>query len=147
MLLWHSIFTILACLTNIRFKRVEIAKTAQNAALGPEGEYPQEESTNTIAQELADSELVLGAGGKDEREAKQTYNEETCIICFEQKVGALLRPCNHGGVCRGCAVLNYDRWKKCPVCRQEIKDIIVYEKRKDGKLYQTGIYPEGANLL
>ena len=90
------------------------------------------------------------------------YNKHICIICFQNSVNSMYWPCQHGGLCRSCAITNYLNLKKCPLCRNEIHHIIVYEKRKcnqkekrDGKeeneveeqeekeeLYQVEQYPD-----
>lgn len=48
---------------------------------------------------------------------KPVLNEnETCIICYSNKINTKLEPCNHAGFCDICA----QKFNKCPYCREEV---------------------------
>lgn len=43
-----------------------------------------------------------------------------CVICKENLINTLTRPCNHASMCVGCA-RNYSKNKRiCPVCRTSL---------------------------
>lgn len=47
-----------------------------------------------------------------------------CLICAENRVDALLRPCNHAMMCVDCAANVYRASRLCPTCRAPIKSVI-----------------------
>ncbi len=55
---------------------------------------------------------------------KNTYNEEKCVICQENKPNIVYFPCSHNCVCKDCD--KKMNGNKCPLCRREIiiKNII-----------------------
>ena len=43
-----------------------------------------------------------------------------CVICFERENMFAFMPCRHKCVCRRCALDVCKKFRKCPICRQEI---------------------------
>lgn len=53
-----------------------------------------------------------------------------CTVCYERAVNAVLYTCGHMCMCFECAiVVKNHKSALCPICRQEIKDVI--------KIYKT----------
>ena len=53
-----------------------------------------------------------------------------CTVCYEKPVNAVLYTCGHLCMCYDCAiVVQRDKGALCPICRQQIKDVI--------KIYRT----------
>lgn len=53
-----------------------------------------------------------------------------CTVCYERSVNAVLYTCGHMCMCFECAiVVKNHKSALCPICRQEIKDVI--------KIYKT----------
>jgi hypothetical protein len=58
---------------------------------------------------------------KESTDEKSTNNENlACIVCFDEIVDTLLRPCNHLQVCQECS----QTLVVCPTCRQPIVEKI-----------------------
>lgn len=52
-------------------------------------------------------------------------NESECNVCYERPVNAVLYTCGHMCMCFECAqTVRKERSALCPICRQEIKDVI-----------------------
>ena len=43
-----------------------------------------------------------------------------CVVCFEKENTYAFMPCRHKCVCKDCAKRTYERFKKCPICRQSV---------------------------
>ena len=43
-----------------------------------------------------------------------------CVVCFSKENNFAFMPCRHKCVCKECAKTIYDRYKKCPICRQAV---------------------------
>ena len=80
--------------------------------------------------------------GADKEAQEKIYEKDKCVICFDNPVQALNKPCNHSGFCKSCSFENYDTSKKCPLCRENISHIVIFEKRDDGRYYQIEQYPD-----
>ncbi len=46
-------------------------------------------------------------------------NVKYCVVCFERENNFAFMPCRHKCVCRQCAQLVINKYKKCPICRNE----------------------------
>lgn len=46
------------------------------------------------------------------------FNDKVCIVCYENEIKVLLKPCNHLCVCEKCSI----RLEECPLCRKGIRD-------------------------
>ena len=61
--------------------------------------------------------------GWSEEAADNATNE--CSVCFEKAVDCVLYTCGHMCLCYECAIdIKNNQNALCPICRQEIKDII-----------------------
>lgn len=47
-----------------------------------------------------------------------------CVICFEGLQEAVCVPCGHNAVCMDCAQEVLDTTQLCPVCRQQVREVI-----------------------
>ena len=64
----------------------------------------------------------MGGGDSEER--------DECTVCYERAVNAALYTCGHLCMCYECAIqVKSRKGGLCPICRQEIKDVI--------KIYKT----------
>ena len=53
---------------------------------------------------------------------------QMCGICFAAPSNCLFKPCNHGGICAGCAKKVFEKKKACPFCREKVTKIVVYKQ-------------------
>lgn len=137
-LCYHCAIIFITNISNIRFKSVKVASTANISKQIPEAN--QNRNIRALQSQLSGG-LVLGLDVKDDREQKQEYEESICMICFSENVNALYKPCNHGGMCKECSILNFNQTKKCALCRKIVEFIVIYEEREDGNLYQVDQFP------
>lgn len=56
--------------------------------------------------------------------ANMTNQNPECAICLDRLRDCVLAPCHHLILCSACAHLLYSRHDFCPVCRQQIQDVI-----------------------
>ena len=47
--------------------------------------------------------------------------EHICVICTEKPTQVIIVPCGHKCLCLGCYEKEKENFKKCPICKQEIK--------------------------
>ena len=47
------------------------------------------------------------------------YGKKYCVVCFENEINMLLKPCNHLCTCENCT----KKIDSCPMCRKKIKEI------------------------
>ena len=47
-----------------------------------------------------------------------------CVICLTVDKNTLCKPCKHVSCCHGCAQVIMASNKQCPICRQQITEII-----------------------
>ena len=52
-------------------------------------------------------------------------NNGLCMICYNKKCNTIILPCNHSFACLLCANHIKQNEKKCPICKNEVKDIII----------------------
>ena len=55
-----------------------------------------------------------------QQQVEEQSQSSTCIICLEELVDHVIRPCNHACVCATCAPQLPD---ECPICRQSIMSV------------------------
>jgi hypothetical protein len=53
-------------------------------------------------------------------------NQE-CIICFDQAKATIAKPCKHVSMCAACAAVVFNGDRKCPVCREQISEVIPFQ--------------------
>ena len=72
---------------------------------------------------MPDSLKVMHDTWSDDESADSAATE--CLVCFENAVDCVLYTCGHMCLCYDCAVdIKSNQNALCPICRQEIKDII-----------------------
>ncbi|CEG41356.1 hypothetical protein PPTG_02341 [Plasmopara halstedii] len=49
---------------------------------------------------------------------------DECVICFDGLQEAVCVPCGHNAVCMDCAQELIDTTRLCPVCRQQVREVI-----------------------
>ena len=140
--MYNSLWVFIGSISKMRFKRVTVATTANLPPPMEENPHPADQLMDSLGFSNVENNLYLRRDTKDEREEKQEYEDNICIICFSNNINALIKPCNHGGFCRNCSIENFKHSAKCPLCRNEIDYIIIYEKRLDGNYYQIERYPQ-----
>lgn len=133
---------------NIR-KKLNIAENDNLSGPNPIKKITQKKGdVKDITKELGvNNNYVLGLGEEDMREKEQEYQADTCVVCFEAQINSLYKPCDHGGICRECAVEYFKQKGICPVCRAKVEFIVVYAEGNDGLLYQVEQYPEVAEIV
>ena len=47
------------------------------------------------------------------------FGKKNCVVCFENEINILLKPCNHLCTCEKCT----KKIDSCPMCRKKIKEI------------------------
>jgi hypothetical protein len=50
--------------------------------------------------------------------------DNDCAICMATTRNSVLRPCNHMITCFNCSILLLNRQDNCPICRDNIEDVI-----------------------
>ncbi len=50
--------------------------------------------------------------------------DNDCAICMDTPRNSVLRPCNHMITCYNCSTLLLNRQDNCPICRDQIEDVI-----------------------
>lgn len=61
--------------------------------------------------------------------------EAECMICYDNKACVLIRDCNHGGMCEKCTLIYLTTKDDCPICKQFIKKVYVFDFDASGKKY------------
>jgi hypothetical protein len=70
------------------------------------------------------SELTIRRPDTDSQEAADNASNE-CTVCWEKPPNCVIYTCGHMCMCFECAVdIKNNQGALCPICRQEIKDII-----------------------
>ncbi|KAG7376754.1 hypothetical protein PHYPSEUDO_012779 [Phytophthora pseudosyringae] len=52
------------------------------------------------------------------------HRTDECVICFDGPQEAVCVPCGHNAVCMDCAQELLDTTRLCPVCRQQVREVI-----------------------
>lgn len=61
----------------------------------------------------------------DQSLVSEGNEHKKCVICFLQKVNSLILPCRHFAVCFNCSKELQRCTNKCPLCRTEMKRIVL----------------------
>jgi hypothetical protein len=48
-----------------------------------------------------------------------TVKEDACTLCFDSQACTMLKPCQHKGFCKNCAL----QLELCPMCRAVIQSV------------------------
>ncbi|OWZ23018.1 hypothetical protein PHMEG_0002165 [Phytophthora megakarya] len=54
----------------------------------------------------------------------EAHGGDECVICFDGAQEAVCVPCGHNAVCMDCAQELLDTTRLCPVCRQQVREVI-----------------------
>eukprot|EP00644_Phytophthora_capsici_P010080 jgi/Phyca11/551232/estExt2_Genewise1Plus.C_PHYCAscaffold_410078 len=54
----------------------------------------------------------------------EAHRTDECVICFDGPQEAVCVPCGHNAVCMDCAQELLDTTRLCPVCRQQVREVI-----------------------
>jgi hypothetical protein len=76
----------------------------------------------TASSSDAASERSAGIYSKDADDA-------SCAVCMDHVINCVMNPCGHMCVCYECGKQLKHRYAACPICRENIKDVI--------KVYKT----------
>ena len=52
-------------------------------------------------------------------------NEGICLICYNKKCNTIILPCKHSFACVLCANHIKQNEKRCPICKNEVDDVII----------------------
>jgi hypothetical protein len=56
-------------------------------------------------------------------------DKNICSICCSKDSDAILMNCGHGGICFDCCCALWMKYKKCYICRGEIKIVMQFKQR------------------
>ena len=54
--------------------------------------------------------------------AEQSFDDDSCKVCFAAPNDTALAPCGHLGLCYQCAEMFV--WNKCPFCKQDVDGVL-----------------------
>lgn len=74
----------------------------------------------TMAQKLKTYGLWI-----DLYDVFDSSNNGLCMICYTKKSNTIILPCNHSFACVLCANHIKQNEKKCPICKNNVEDIII----------------------
>ncbi|KAF4130246.1 C3HC4 type zinc finger [Phytophthora infestans] len=87
-----------------------------------------------IVQLIRDDEAAVGQGPRPSAlsspvksvpgQSTVTQHMNECVICFDGPQVAVCVPCGHNAVCMDCAQELLDTTRLCPVCRQQVREVI-----------------------
>ena len=106
-----------ACMRRARERHRQQRDSNTEADDQPEGVGGSEGEAPTTR--VSDQSLFIGDKQVDAQKALELI---TCKICQDQQVQRLIVPCGHLIFCAQCLSTEMTLRKKCPICREEIKD-------------------------
>jgi len=56
--------------------------------------------------------------------AENEQKKDRCTVCVQVKINAVFLPCGHQSACFECYEKNKNRFRKCPICRVQITNVI-----------------------
>ena len=68
---------------------------------------------------------------------KNIIKLEECTICFDRQGDVLIKPCGHSGICKDCILECLKNNILCPICKNEIKEVLVLEYDEEKKEYMA----------
>ncbi|KAG2788956.1 hypothetical protein PC129_g4923 [Phytophthora cactorum] len=83
-----------------------------------------------IVQLLRDDDSAAGHGPRPAalsspvKRISEAQRTDECVICFDGPQEAVCVPCGHNAVCMDCAQELLDTTRLCPVCRQQVREVI-----------------------
>jgi hypothetical protein len=57
-------------------------------------------------------------------QGSEAERPDECVVCFDGPQSAVCVPCGHNAVCMNCAQELLDTTRLCPVCRQQVREVI-----------------------
>jgi len=51
-------------------------------------------------------------------------DKESCFVCECDEADAVIMNCGHGGICYECALIGWEKSKKCYICRRDIGSVL-----------------------
>ena len=55
------------------------------------------------------------------------FDNELCVICFDEKPNLVFLPCKHKCVCKNCMMASFKDFEKCPICKEDIEMVFNFE--------------------
>ncbi|TMW85649.1 hypothetical protein EJD97_022766 [Solanum chilense] len=74
----------------------------------------------------ASASLTYGTCDEDDLESgnEDLYDENICIVCYDNKRNCFFIPCGHCATCLSCAErITEEENKNCPICRRVIRRV------------------------
>lgn len=137
--MWLSSVLCVYAVKKIKFKVWKITFT-QSPTLKRQNVGSQKKKEEKSYKKYLEEKNSIKRENKEEDLPNLDYNPNKCIICYEGDINSLYKPCNHGGLCKNCAITNFNKNKICPLCRKTLEHIVIYEKGEKN-LYQVEQYP------
>ncbi|XP_009616362.1 E3 ubiquitin-protein ligase APD1 [Nicotiana tabacum] len=101
-----------------------------------EGEMARNDAVRRETDRLiskASASLSYGTCDEDDLESgncsrcsssEDLYDENICIVCFDEKRNCFFIPCGHCATCHACAKrITEEENKNCPICRRVIRRV------------------------
>ena len=86
--------------------------------------YDTQFHNSPICQDCQTKRSVLLRPERVEKLLPPTDNENECVICMAAPRIIIFAPCHHQRFCKKCADRIYREFKKCPLCRTNITQMI-----------------------
>ena len=56
--------------------------------------------------------------------SNKEQRKDGCTICVDGKINSVFIPCGHQAACYECYEIDNDRFRRCPICRKEITNVV-----------------------
>ena len=104
---------------NGKTKQISLQKFGENIKL----------KVNQVSSTYFNFSNSFNIGNKNKKKAEIGK----CIICLDANSEILIKPCGHSGICKICITENLKENTKCPVCRENIKEIYLIAYDEENK--------------
>ena len=97
-------------------------------------------SSQPGARHLSEAVDLTGVVVEASSGAGAESGENLCVVCFDERRGAVLIPCGHAETCMGCARKIAERSATCPICRTTITEVFEVgpeHRGSDGTIVMT----------
>ena len=112
---------------NEQIKVYEEDKKARDEQRAKLEKLKKSKSIYTVGENFYTEKKEDEEKGSESRFQKQR-TLQMCGICFSVPSDCLFKPCNHGGICQGCAKKVFEKKKACPFCREKVTKLVVYKQ-------------------
>jgi hypothetical protein len=94
------------------------------------GKNQVDEKYLSIENLMIKTNLYNNDDGNNHKENKIRKKNNLCILCYCNNKESVFYPCGHRCTCYKCAVLFFERYKKCPRCNEHSEAIVpkIYEQ-------------------